>query len=106
MKVKRRRNERTRLLLLELAVVLPALALIGFGIFYLGSIHGDGAVEAAIQRDLQQVLAISEKQMNARILEMAEAARDDFAPPDEHVKEMLKGVLDRHPALAHAFIYD
>ncbi len=106
MKVKRNRNERTRLLLLELAVVVPALALIGFSIVYLGSIHRGGAVEAAIQRDLQQMLAISEKQMNARILEMSEAARADFAPPEGDLRRMLERVLERNPAVAHAFIYD
>jgi signal transduction histidine kinase len=106
MKKKRGRNERTRLILLELAVVLPAVALIGFSIAHLQSIQRDGAVEAAIQRDFQQVLAISEKQMNSRILEMAESARADFAAPDGDTQGMLQRVLEHNPEVAHAFLYD
>lgn len=65
MKFMQRWNERTRLMLtLELAVVLPVAALIALSIHYLWSIQRDRAVEAAIQRDFSQVLAISEKQIN------------------------------------------
>ncbi len=65
MKLKRPRNERTRLMLtLELAVVLPAAALVILSALHLESIQRDRGVQAAFQRDFSQVLAISEKQMN------------------------------------------
>ena len=61
---KRRWNPRTRLLLtLELAVVLPAATLIYFSVAHLNHIKRDHGVEAAIQRDFSQVLAISEKEI-------------------------------------------
>jgi len=62
-----RRNEKMRLILtLELAVVLPAAALVILSALHLRSIQGDRAVEATIQRDFNQVLKISEKQFNQR----------------------------------------
>ncbi len=61
------RNERTRLILtLELAVVLPAAALVILSAWHVLHIQRDRAVEAAIQRDFSQVLAISEKQINQK----------------------------------------
>src|SRR5258707_14643934 len=57
-----RLTDRTRTLLtLELAIVLPAAALMGFSIWNLKHIQRDKAVEAAIQRDFQYVLKIAEK---------------------------------------------
>ena len=64
MKLKGPRNERTRMiLLLELAIVLPAAALVVLGALHLRSIQRDRSVEAAIQRDFSQVLTISAKHM-------------------------------------------
>ena len=69
-------NERTRLVVtLELAVVLPAAALIIFSALRLKSIQRDRNVEAAIQRDFYQVLAISEKHMSKKADEMVEQVR-------------------------------
>ncbi|MGH9789297.1 MAG: hypothetical protein ACRD4U_11420, partial [Candidatus Acidiferrales bacterium] len=56
------------LLTLELAIVLPAAALVGFSVWNLRSIYRDKAVEAAIQRDFNQFLAISEKRINQKFL--------------------------------------
>src|SRR5260370_40642493 len=57
-----RLTDRTRTLLtLELAIVLPAAALMGFSIWKLKHIQRDKAIEAAIQRDFQYVLKIPEK---------------------------------------------
>lgn len=106
MKVKRERSGRARLLLLELAVVLPALALILFSIVHLKSIQRDGAVEAAFQRDFQRMLAVSEKQMDSRMYDAVDAARSDFPAPDAEVRTGLEKVLERYPHLAHAFLYD
>ena len=67
MKAKRPRNERIRLILtLELAVVLPAAVLVMLSAWHLKTIQRDRAVEAAIQRDFSQVLAISEKRSTTK----------------------------------------
>ncbi len=104
--MKRGRNERTRLLLLELAVVVPALALIGFSIAHLKSIQRDGAVEAAIQRDFQHMLAVSEKQMDDRVYDETAAVRADFPQPEAASQAALQELLQKYPYIAHAFIYD
>jgi signal transduction histidine kinase len=107
MKKKRWRwNERTRLVLtLELAVVLPAAALILFSVLHLESVKRDRGVEAAIQRDFYQVLAISEKQMSEKIYDMAEAVRHDMPQPGDACTSALDHVLDRYPYAAHVLIY-
>ena len=80
MKLKRRWNERTRLILtLELAVVLPAAALVILSALHLKSVQREHGFEAAIQREFGQILAISEKQINHRAYELADDARNDFA---------------------------
>ena len=76
------KNERTRLLLtLELAVVLPAAALIIASALHLRSIQRDRAVEAAIQRDFSHVLAISEKQINQRAYELLDDVKTEIPGP-------------------------
>ena len=68
MKLKRPKNARTRLMLtLQLAVMLPAAVLVILSAWHLKTIQRDRAVEAAIQRDFRQVLAISEKQINTKL---------------------------------------
>ena len=59
--MKWRLTDRTRTLLtLELAIVLPAAALMGFSIWNLKHIQRSEAVEAALQRDFAHVLKIAE----------------------------------------------
>jgi len=71
----KRWNEKTRLLLtLELAVILPAAALVFLSAWHVLHIQRDRAVEAAIQRDFSQVLAISEKQINQKAKELVDGA--------------------------------
>ena len=83
MKMKRR-NEKTRLLLtLELAVILPAAALVILSAWHVQHIQRDRAVEAAIQRDFSQVLAISEKQINHKAYELVDDVRTEFPAPSE-----------------------
>lgn len=104
---KRRWNERTRLtLLLELAVVLPAAALILASALHLRSIEQDHAVEAAIDRDFQEVLAITEKQMDTRAVAMLDEVRNRFPAPADACTSMLDMLLASHPYVAHAFLYD
>ena len=82
MKLKRFWNERTRLMLtLELAVALPAAALIIASVWHLRSIQRENAVEALIQRDFAHVLAISEKHMNHKAYDLVDDVRDDFPRP-------------------------
>jgi len=107
MQWKRLKNERTRLILtLELAVVLPAAALVILSALHLRSIQRDRGVEAAIERDFNQVLAISEKQFNQKANELADDARADFPRPSEVCAPSLDRVLAEHPYLAHVFIFD
>lgn len=104
-------NKQLRLLLtLGLAVMLPAAALIYINFYQLQSIERDKALEAAIHRDFQQMLAISEKQINQDAYAKAEAARDLFALPsgkDSSRREaMLDGVLSQSPWFANVFLFD
>ncbi|HUO59957.1 MAG TPA: HAMP domain-containing sensor histidine kinase [Candidatus Acidoferrales bacterium] len=103
---KRRRSDGSRVLILELAIVLPALALILFSVLHLKSLRDDHAIEAAIQRDFEQMLAISEKQMSAKAYELVDAAVDDFAMKDDGGEQTLSNVLARHSYVAHAFLFD
>jgi signal transduction histidine kinase len=100
-------NERTRLPFTLALVVVPAAALIILSIMHLRSIQRDRSVEAALQRDFQQMLAVSEKHLNQRATEMVDAAVADFPTNDDaDVEEQLKRVMYKHPYVAHTFIYD
>jgi signal transduction histidine kinase len=104
---KRLWNERTRMLVtLELAVVLPAAALIGFSIWKLKSIRRDKVVEAAIQRDLSHMLKIAEKRIDERIYKQVSDIRSEFPDPDDCAAATLDKILQKHPEIAHVFIYD
>ncbi len=106
MKLKRHWNERTRLMLtLELAVALPAAALIIASVWHLRSIQRENAVEALIQRDFAHVLAISEKHMNQKAYELADDVRDDFPRPSLVCTETLDKILTSHPYASNVFLY-
>jgi signal transduction histidine kinase len=103
----RRWNERTRLILtLELAVVLPAAALIVVSVLHLKSIQRDRAVEALIQRDFTHVLAIAEKQMNGKAFDLLDDVRRELPSPGEACNVTLDRILSTHPYVLHAFMYD
>ena len=105
--MKRRGHERARLILtLELAVVLPAAALVVLSVMHLRSIQRDRQVEAAIQRDFFQTLAISEKHMNQKAYEIADEIREEFPAPSDACSVELDRVLASNPAIAHVFVYD
>lgn len=100
-------NERTRLVVtLELAVVLPAAALIIFSGLRLKSIQRDRQVEAAIQRDFYHFLAISEKHMSEKAYAMVDEIRHQLPPPDQACSESLDALLEQHPYAAHLFLYN
>ncbi|HEU5335810.1 MAG TPA: HAMP domain-containing sensor histidine kinase [Terriglobales bacterium] len=106
MKKRWRWNERTRLLLtLELAVVLPAAALIVANILQLEHIHRDHAIEALMQRDFSEALAISEKHISEKGYGMAEQVREAFPHGQEACSDDLDLVLKKYPFAAHAFYY-
>jgi len=107
MKNAKRWNERTRLMLtLELAVVAPAAALIIFSAQHLKSIQRNRQIEAAIQRDFYQVLAISDKHMSEKAYAMVDEVRHQFPPSGEACPESLDTLLERHPYAAHLFLYN
>jgi signal transduction histidine kinase len=107
MKANRARNARTRMMLiLELAVILPAATLVVLSARHLQTIQRDRQVEAAIERDFSQVLAISEKQINHKAHELADDVRADFPPPGEACTETMDRILGAHPYVAHLMLYD
>jgi signal transduction histidine kinase len=98
---------RTKLLFTLGLVVLPAAALIFFSAAHLKSIQRDHAVEAAFQRDFQQMLMISDKHMSQRIYEMVDSARVSFpCPVTGNVSEQLNKILADHPWASQAFVFD
>ena len=86
-----------------LAVILPAAALIGFSLHHLWLIEHDKAIEAAIQKDYERILAIAEKQIDGRAYEIAEDAIAKFPAADS--PDDLDGFLNSHPDIAHAFLW-
>jgi signal transduction histidine kinase len=90
-------------LVLMLAVMLPAVALIGFGVHQLRSLQRDKAIEAVIQRDHQQFLAIAEKRIDERAYDIAEEASAKF--PDVDNSDEIDTFLTTHPDIAHAFLW-
>ncbi|HYT48995.1 MAG TPA: hypothetical protein VEL78_01295, partial [Pyrinomonadaceae bacterium] len=70
---------RFRLMLtLVLAVLLPAAALIYINFSQLSSFKRDKVLQAAINRDFQQALAIFEKNMNKKAYSKVEDVMDLF----------------------------
>jgi signal transduction histidine kinase len=107
MKMKRRWNQRTRLMLtLELAVVLPAAALVILSAWHLNGIQRDRGVEAAFQRDFNQILAISEKQINQKAYDLADDLRSELPSAGDACVETMDRILATHPHIAHIFIYE
>ena len=107
MKAKRPRNARTRMMLtLQLAVMLPAAVLVILSAWHLKTIQRDRAVEAAIQRDFSQVLAISEKQINHKAYALVDDVRAEFPAPGEACTETMDRILSTHPYVAHLVLYD
>jgi signal transduction histidine kinase len=107
MKLKRPRNERVRMMLtLQLAVILPAAILVILSAWHLKTIQRDRAVEAAIQRDFSQVLAISEKQINHRATELMDDVRSEFPAPGQACSVNLDRLLAAYPYVAHVMLYD
>ena len=104
-------NKRFRIMLtLELAVMLPAAALIYVNFAHLKSLKHGKKVEATIHRNFMYALSISEKKINDRIYELTEEVRDLFSSPtsgtDSDRGRQLEQILAGHSWAAHAFIFD
>ncbi|MDP9338591.1 MAG: HAMP domain-containing histidine kinase [Acidobacteriota bacterium] len=105
-----RLTDRTRTLLtLELAIVLPAAALLGFSIWNLKHIQRSELVEAAIQRDFSHVLKFAEKKSWHQAIDLITPVRKEFPDPDEDrgvITAKLEEMLRMHPEYAYAMLYD
>src|SRR5215467_5265082 len=104
-------SKRFRIMLtLELAVMLPAAALIYVNFAHVKSIKRDKNVEAAIHRDFQYMLSVSEKRLDQKIYSMAEQIRDRFPSPDADNEaqkaKQLDLALSKNPLVSHAFLFD
>jgi len=109
MSKKWRLTERTRTLLtLELAIVLPAAALMAFSIYNLKHIQRDKSIEAAIQRDFGHVLKIAETKSWREANDLLTPVRKEFPSPDDgsQIKTKLETLLRQHPEYAYAVLYD
>jgi signal transduction histidine kinase len=109
MSKKWRLTERTRTLLtLELAIVLPAAALMAFSIWNLTHIQRDKSVEAAIQRDFQYVLKIAEKKSWHQANDLIKPVQKEFPSLEDgpQIKAKLESILLKHPEYAYAGLYD
>lgn len=107
MTVKRRWNDRTRLMAtLELAVVLPAAALVILSAMHLKSIERDRGIQAAFQRDFSHVLMIAEKQMNHKAWDLIGDVSDGFPPSGAACAVTMDRILATHPYVAYLFVYD
>src|SRR6202035_5423661 len=90
-----RLTDRTRpLLTLELAIVLPAAALMGFSIWNLKHLQRSEAVEAAIQRDFSHVLKIAEKRTWHQANDLVTPVRTQFPNPTQG-HAAIKAQLER-----------
>jgi signal transduction histidine kinase len=106
---KRRRTDRTRLLLtLELAIILPAASLMAFSIWNLRHIQRDKEIEAAIQRDFSYVLKFAEKTTWRKATEILTPVRKQFPCADDgaKIKTQLESILAAHPEFLYAILYD
>ena len=103
-----RLTDRTRMLLkLELAITIPAAALMAFSIWNLKHIQRDQYIEAAIQRDFSYVLKIAEKKSLIKANQYLEPIRKEFPrPEDKDAKAKLERILAEHPELDYAVLYD
>ena len=114
MKLKRRGflggfNRFRLILTLGLLVVLPAAALIYVNYSQLRDLERDKVLEAAIHRDFQERLALTEKRMNKKAYLMAEEIREVFPSPDMEQTERekkLEEILQKTPWLSHVMLFD
>lgn len=110
MSIKWRLTDRTKMLLkLELAITVPAVALMAFAIWNLKKLQSDQSIEAVIQRDFRTVLKIAEKQSWRKMDDLVEPVRKEFPNVNDgeaKIKVDLDRILREHPEFAYAIVYD
>ena len=109
MSKKWRLTDRTRTLLkLELAIVLPAAALMAFSVWNLKHIHRNQFVEAAMQRDFDEALRYAQHKSWKMAYHMVLPIRMEFPTPEDgpNIKNKLDHILSAHREFAYAALYD
>ena len=109
MSKKWRLTDRTRTLLtLELAMVLPAAALMAFSIYNLKHIQHSEAIEAVMQRELNDVLRYAQSKSWKKGYNMVLPIRQEFPAPGDgsEIKAKLGHILLDHPEFSYAALYD
>ena len=109
LKILRSFNRFRLILTLGLAVLLPAVALIYVNFSQLRTFERDKVLEAAIHRDFQELLAITEKKINKKAYTMVDDARQMFPSPEAdpiEKEKILNKILSRCPCFSHAFLFD
>jgi len=102
-------NRYKLLLTLGIAVLLPAAGLIYVNFSQLQLFERDKVLEAAIHRDFQEILAITEKRINKKAYAMVEETRGLFPDCncDQLEKEQkLDHILEKNPWIASVLYYD
>jgi signal transduction histidine kinase len=103
-------TDRTKMLLkLELAITIPAVALMCFSIWNLKHIQRDQYIEAAIQREFRSMVKIAENKSWMKADDLIEPARKEFPNVNEsetQIKADLERILREHPEFAYAIEYD
>jgi signal transduction histidine kinase len=104
-----RANNLRLLLTLELAVMLPAAALLCVNFYHLKSIQRDKVLEAAIHRDFQYMLGIAEKKFDYYANKLVDDVSKGFPSADESEADKAKkldAVLAGHPGAIRVFTFD
>lgn len=104
-----RTNNLRLLLTLELAVMLPAAALLCVNFYQLKSIQRDKVLEAAIHRDFQYMLGMAEKKFDYYGQQLIDDVGKDFPSPDEPESQRtgkLDTILAQNPSLVRVFLFD
>jgi signal transduction histidine kinase len=108
--MKWRLTDRTKMLLkLELAITLPAVALMAFGIWNLKNLQRDKAIEATFKQNFQHILMIAEDKSWDKVSDLVEPARKKFPNINESetkLKDDLQRILRENPQFAYAIVYD
>ena len=91
------------MLLMMLAVILPAAALIAASVMHLRDLQRKKEIEAVIQREYSETLAVAEKRIDHRAYKMAEEIQEKF--PDVESPDELDDFLAKHPDVSHAFLW-
>jgi signal transduction histidine kinase len=91
------------MLLLMLAVILPAAALIIASVMHLRDLQRKKEIEAVIQREYSETLAIAEKRIDHRAYKITEEIQETF--PDLDSPDELADFLAKHPNVSYAFLW-